>query len=445
MLNISTNDRPPSIQERVSIMKRNIDKGGVPVDYDRLVEYLAHTKVEQYELGSKLLALTKSNSAYFKEKDFKEWILKHNLTKGFNLTKNNNISFDAKSIETFLNTNAYGDEINNVVKLFNKFKYLGSQVLQIPSILEQYKPCGLESDDGRRLILIKPDVVPQNTGRFGLVNPGFMNLPRYMKDLVVAPKGWTIVSADSGQIEPKIIYGFYLPDPQINKLINVYRDAYYGVLHYCRMPIENIQNHIMDFEPVDITNDLKELRQRLKTYGNGVMYGATSNPDKDPLKQAYIDRIGFHPLRIEWGNETKAQIMSGQKVFYTLFGTPIDIYKSDKVINANDDKARQLALEHCAINNPIQGTAGDLMGFSLKASDELIAKKAPNSWITKFVHDEGQYCIHNSEVDYVLEEISGHTSYNIDDKVIIYNDPKVGRKIYDKVPCSYRSLVGDTK
>lgn len=441
MLKLNTSMRPPSIQERADIMRRNITKGGVPIDYDRLIEYLAHSRVEQDELGVKLLRLTNSNDSHFSTRTFKDWIKKNNIYIGFNVTEKGNLSLNDESITNFLNTNAYGDEISNVVKTFKLYNYYVSQVSALPRIIESIRPSGLESADGRRVVLVKPGVETQNTGRFGLVNPALMNLPRYMKDLVVAPKGWRILSADSGQIEPKLIYGFYLPDRQIQKLIEVYGDAYYAVLHYCRMPYEDIKNQVMEFTPFEITPELKELRQKLKTYGNGVMYGSTYNPENDPLKQAYIERIGQHPLRIEWQRKLEAKLMSGQRVFETLFGTPIDVYKSDKYAKARTEKEKQLALQHCIINNPVQGSAGDLMGFSLAASDKLLREKAPNSWITKFVHDEGQYCIYEGEYDYVIEELSGHTAYDIDGVVQIFNEPKIGRTFNEAVPMSYKHLL----
>lgn len=443
MLYIPLDSKPPSIEERANIMRRHISKGGVPIDYDRLIEYLAHSKVEQFELGSKLLAGTYSNDAYFSVAAFKKWVTKTGLKIGFNLTPTGNISYDFDSLTSFINTNAYGDEITNVAKLFSVYNYHIAQISLLPGIIEQYKPGGLESEDGRRLILVKPGIATQNTGRFGLVNPALMNLPRYMKDLTVPPKGWTLVTADSGQIEPKLIYGFFMPDPQILKLIEVEQDAYYAILKYCQMPKEWITEKRMDFEKTEITPELKELRQRLKTYGNAVMYGDFSNREKDPLKADYIERIGKHPMRFEWEKKLNARLNSGQRLFDTVFGTPIDVYKSDKVINAKTESERQLKLAHCIINNPIQGTAGDLMGFSLEASDRLIQQKAPSSWITKYVHDEGQYCIHNSELDYVLEEISGHTSYDIGGIVKVYNEPKIGRTMNTEVPCSYEHLFED--
>lgn len=440
MLYIGLDRKPPTIEERVHIMQRHIAKGGVPVDYDRLIEYLAHSRVEQHELGLKLLSKMNSNASSFTQLVFKDWVKKTHLEKGFNLTAGGNISFNDESLVSFINTNAYGDDITDVVKLFRMYNYYSAQVLLLPNIIHNNPSGSLESEDGRRLILVKPGVEPQNTGRFGLVNPAFMNLPRYMGDLTVAPKGWKLLTADSGQIEPKVIYGFYLPDPQIQKLIEVNGDAYYAVLEYCRMPQEYITKGKMDFEKIVITEEEKGLRNKLKTYGNGVMYGSTSNREREELKQKYIERIGQHPLRIKWQEDLVAKLDAGQRIFYSKFGTPIDVYNSKKVKEAKDEEARRMALIHCIINNPVQATAGDCMGFSLQATDELMMKKAPYSWITKFTHDEGQYCIHESEVDEVMEEISGHTAYDLGGVVKIYNEPIIGRHFNKDVPVSYENL-----
>lgn len=447
MIYIPLDSKPPSIEERANIMRRHISKGGVPVDYDRLIEYLAHSRVEQDELGNQLLRDMHSNDGFFSPSTFKLWVKRTNLKMGFNLTPTGNISFDDESIKSFISTNAYGDEITNIVKKYRTYAYLGGQVLQLPSIIQQYQPTGLESGEGRRVILIKPGVEVQNTGRFGLVNPAFMNLPRYMKDLVVAPRGWTIMSADSGQIEPKIIYGFYIPDKQIQKLIADYKDAYFAILHYCTMPQSDFQNQTMEFKLMEITPDLVELRTRLKTYGNAIMYGATSNRENDPLKESYIQRIGQHPLRVEWQRKLTAKLDSGQRLFPTIFGTPMDVYNSKKVKEAKDEGSRRLALIHCIINNPIQGTAADCMGFAMRNADHIIATRAPNSWITKFVHDELQCCIHNDEKDYVMEDLMECTSYDLGGVVQIYNDPSIGRKINPTIPYSYaqKEIVGGIK
>lgn len=441
MLELNLNQKPPSPEERKDIMLRHIDKGGVPVDYDRLIEYIAHSKVEQYEVGLKLARLMGTGEWYTSKKVFKAFFKNNGLTKGFNLTPTGDISLDDDSISSFISTNAYGNEISTIASLYKEYNYYDSQILQLPFILEHYKPTGLESIDGRRIVLIKPGVELQNTGRFGFNQPAFMNFPRYMKDLVVAPKGWNILSADSSQIEPKLTYEVFMRDPQILKLISIYNDVYYAVLHYVTMDESLIRNMTMEFTPMGITDELKAVRNRLKKYNNGVVYGSTHNSERDPLKDSFIKRVGQHPLRIKWKNEMLTKLDRGDRLFTTLFGTPIDVYNSKSYKSATNDVSRRNALENCIINNPMQGTAGDLMGFSLMATDDLFARKAPNSWISKFVHDEGQYCIHDSDYDAVIEEVSGHTSYHIDGVVTIFNDPIIGRKINKDVPISYSNLM----
>ena len=440
MLRLTTDMTPPSVEERRLIMENNIARIGIPVDYDRLIEYRSYFSICSGEVVDDLLKFLKCTRLDSIRTSFKSWVKSNGLTVGFSSTTKGGLSISDSSLEDFINTNYYGDEVTNKVKLFQTYLKYDKLRSSFEFALTFTKPCGLESEDGRRIALVKPDVVSQNTGRFAFQNPAFQNFPRFCKDIVVAPKGWTIISADSGQIEPKLIYGFYLPDKQIQELIKVYGDAYFAVLHYCTMPQADINNGLMNFTKHEITDEMASMRQRLKTYGNGVMYGSTSNPDKDSLKQSYIDRIGKHYLRVQWQNRVEKELSEGKKVFKTIFGTPIDIYQSTKVRNALTEDERRMRLIHCAINNPVQGSAADLMGFSLRATNDLFRRKAPNSWITKFVHDEGQYCVYNDELDYVLEELQGHTAYNINDVVEIYNDPVFKRKIsYDMVPYSYHT------
>lgn len=432
-LNTAT-DRPPTPKERVDIMVRNINRLGIPMDYDRLLEYCVHFKFQASLYEERLRSLLGIGTMDVKEGQVKDWIFNNGLERGFPTTPKGDISISVDALQSVIDRNLHPSEVIEVFKIIKEWNFNKAQALLLPNVINSHQPSGVETEDGRRVIFVTPTVTLQNTGRFGMSNPAVMNFPRYMKDLYVAPKGWTLISADSGQIEPKIIYGFYLKDPQINALIKLYKDAYYGVLHYCTMPREDIINGKMDFEPFEINEEKKALRQRLKTYGNGVMYGSTSNPEQDPLKQAYIDRIGQHPLRKSWFNDLESKLMAGQKEFPTLFGTPINVYKSEKYNAARDEKSKLLALEHCIINNPIQGTAADLMGFSLRATDKLLREKAPNSWITKFVHDEGSYCVYNEELEAVYDELKEHTSYCIDDDVIIYNDPHIGNPRTDIAP-----------
>lgn len=450
MLDISLDMKPPTPEERALILRRHLSKGGVFFDYDRLLEYYAHFKIEEHFIAETLVRLTNCTDDKYTKTSFKRWCTSLGIFKGFKLTPKEGISFDEDSLKAFIEMNAYGTvdvvpgvSVTKVVEIFKEFCYNVNQALLLWKIIDQHPPINVESSDGRRMCVLTPDVVLQNTGRVGYHNPAIQNLPRYMHDLIVAPKGWILLAADSSQIEPKTIFGFFMPDPQILKLIEVEGDAYYAQLHYSLMDQSEIDTMNMNFTKTDITPELLAMRAKLKTYGNGVMYGSTSNIDKDPTKDAYIERIGKHALRLKWVESLQKRLDSGQTIFETVFGTPIDIYKSDKYVKATTEQDRRRVLLNCAINNPIQGTAADLMAFSLKATDELFRKKAPNSWIVAFKHDEGIYCIHEDDYDAVIDEVRGHTSYNIVGKVKIYNDPIEGRTISKYAPCSYRHLECD--
>lgn len=431
MLELNTDMISPSPERRMAIIRKHLQIG-IPIDYDRLYEYVGHFTLEAEQLSSALndeVGMKFSKDGFVGINEFTAWCNSNGITVGFDHTARGAISFNKQSIENFLNTNYYGDDVNVIVKAFAKCRNALKMIDFIPNLIKAFPASNMHSADGRRIGFIRPNIAPQNTGRFGYVDPAVQNFPSFMKDLVCAPAGWHIVTADSGQIEPKIIYGFFLQDPQIQKLIEVYGDAYYAVLHYCTMD-KSMLGTTMDFTAKPITDEMAANRKRLKTYGNAVMYGSTSNPSKDPLKQAYIERIGNNPKRLAWAADLERRIYAGEHIFKSVFGTPIDIYKSDKYVKASSDRERLIALLHCAVNNPVQGTAADLMGFSLDASDKLLSRKAPNSWIVKFIHDEGQYCIHENDMDAVIDEIKGHTSYSIDGgRVVIFNDPHVDREL----------------
>jgi DNA polymerase I-like protein with 3'-5' exonuclease and polymerase domains len=142
-----------------------------------------------------------------------------------------------------------------------------------------------------------------------------------------------------------------------------------------------------------------------------------------------IKRIGSHPARIEWTNELKNQISRGNTIFKTAFGTPINTAYSSKLTNGNlragsiDEEMLRLA-----INNPIQGTAADLMRVSVYEANRILMNKAKKSYIINYVHDAGMFGIHEDEYDAVAKELSDIVSYDVDGWLPISAEPEFGRK-----------------
>jgi DNA polymerase I-like protein with 3'-5' exonuclease and polymerase domains len=142
-----------------------------------------------------------------------------------------------------------------------------------------------------------------------------------------------------------------------------------------------------------------------------------------------IKRIGNHPARIEWTNELKDQISHGNTVFKTAFGTPINTAYSSKLVGGNlragsiDEEMLRLA-----INNPIQGTAADLMRVSVYEANRILMNNAKKSYIINYVHDAGMFGIYEDEYDAVAKELSDIVSYDVDGWLPISAEPEFGRK-----------------
>jgi hypothetical protein len=158
------------------------------------------------------------------------------------------------------------------------------------------------------------------------------------------------------------------------------------------------------------------------------MYGSTENIAKDPDKELFIKYIGGHPSRIKLQKSVEDMIERGERIFYTAFGTPIDITNGPSDSKYADHSSNEYFkhLVRNAINNPMQGTAADMMRFSVLKADSLLRRKAPNSIILQYVHDAGKFMIAESDYDNIIDELKEITSYQVEDWLPIYCDPVEG-------------------
>ena len=177
---------------------------------------------------------------------------------------------------------------------------------------------------------------------------------------------------------------------------------------------------------MEITDQLKASRQKIKTYGNAVMYGSKANTENDPVKDAMIRRIGSHPLRTRLVEDLTSKLNSGEKVFYTYFGTPIDISKSPKIESYQERDNFVSELVKLAINNPIQGTAADLMRASCDRANTIIMN-SKKSAIINYVHDAGTFAIADEDYDSIADELADIVAYQVDDWIPIKAEPEFGR------------------
>lgn len=445
MLQIQMMDYVPTVEETIDTLNRNNREIGVCLDYDRLLEYYSYYTGKANRIRrdlTKIMGITYDSAKEFNKNIFADFLVnKAGVRTGLLLTEKGAYSMSAESIESAIATGLYDETRVKLMQMFNMAESLSKQVSLFWNIISKWPVCkGILTFDKHRLILCKPIWSAQNTGRVAMVDPAIQNIAHACQDVITVPQGYVKVYADSGQIEPRITYSHFIKNPQIKKLITIYNDAYFGLLHYCTMDVGDIQSGTLDFKKHEITEEMQNMRKKLKTWGNAVMYDSHANPDNDPLRDAYIKRVGESKARLDWVNgDIMPRILAGETIFTTPFGTRIDITKgpSEKKYVISGDKQRRTEkyLEHLkrvAINAPIQGGAADLMRISVMTADRLFMRKAPNSRIMCYIHDSGCHAILEDEFGLIEEELLELNAYQVYENgepwIPIHSDAEIGWK-----------------
>jgi hypothetical protein len=278
-----------------------------------------------------------------------------------------------------------------------------------------------------------------NTSRIAAENPGIQGIPRTMGDIVCEPKGYTLIRCDSGQIEPRINFSYFIRDELIMDLINFYDDAYFGLLIYCLMTPEEEEacrvNFEANFKEVEITDEVKDKRQMLKKLTNAGSYGSSNLSGIDPaLSSSYEKKIINHPARLALEARVREAVNHGEETFYGFFGTPVTPDATEKY--SKGDKGWTEHVIRCGINNPVQTTASELMMFSVNKAREILSR-AKDSHICFYKHDEA--CFYVSDEDMangIGDELQEITAYNVKGWLPIHSDPLVGIK-----PSGYPSYI----
>ena len=289
----------PTVAETVGTLTKHTDNFGVPLDYDRMTEYDAYYTIKGMKCRREIIRYTglTVDPKDFKDSHFAGILKSAGVVTGLLLTKKGDISLSAESLDSVVNTGLYSDEIVQLIKLYKESIECFKAVSVFDKIYEAYPISRTETFDNHRMIIVHPIWVPQNTGRIGAREPGIMNFGHNIHDVFTVPKGYRYIEVDSGQIEPRIIQSAYLNDQQLKKCTMLYNDAYYGYIHYCLFLTDVMrQSGTLDFQPIEITDEMKDLRKRFKTYGNATMYGSTENILNDPYKAAFIRYIGGHQI-----------------------------------------------------------------------------------------------------------------------------------------------------
>lgn len=424
-LNIRVEDGLPiTATQARNILQHETDTFGLFMDLDRMLEYELIFRLKASECLKLFRGFVKEDIMPSQREEVKVWFMSNfNVPERLMRNKAQKISFD-KEVQANLMNAHISDDAKKFLEIYKTWNYYTYRV----NYFKQYKACPISygvSDKGHRMVRITPTWNVLNTGRIAAEKPSIQNIARDMKDLICCPEGWTMIRCDSGQIEPRITYSHYIDDHVIRGLINLYDDAYYGMLHYCQLPedvYDNLKQYAVEGSPEaagvdeahiihahDITDEMKAGRKELKVLALAANYGSAL-AGRDPfLSKRYTDRIVNNRDRKAWEDKVRADVRRGKEDFYSVFGSKI---VPDETQNYR--KGTPSWSEHvirCGINNPIQATASDLMCCSVHKASEILSQ-AKNSHIAFYKHDEGAFYIHNDE-KWLIDELKDITAYNV--------------------------------
>lgn len=422
MLNIGSRISINAAQAQ-EILTRHTQELGLFIDLDRACEYQSYFQHKLRPVMKEMCDMAgQVDLEVTKRPEIRSVLInrfKVPLQKFFTKKDASTPKFNKEIISALLEDSEISEDARRFVQLFSD----GVTYQQRISGLGQYITlplCKRESYDNHRMVLAQPTWAVLSTSRISAQDPSIQNMARELGDLITYPKGYILVRADSGQIEPRIIYSAYVDDPRIKELITLYDDAYYGLVHFILHPER--------MEKMAITDELASYRSQLKTMANATNYGGNlEGRGFDPeLARGFMARVQKHPLREKWLEEVRKVVASGATTFYTFFGTPITPES-----NSNYEEGGggwQGHLERCGINNPIQGTASDLMCESVYRSDLLLRKVAQGySRIAYYKHDEGAWYLEECD-EHLATTLAGYMAYQVEGWIPIHSDMLIGRK-----------------
>lgn len=341
-------------------------------------------------------------------------------------TKDGKLSMSQEVVDRLLKDETLGQDAHHFIELYSKI----SAAEYMASYLGQYKSLPIsnaEDMDNQRMVVAHPQWNILSTSRFSASGPSVQNINRDICDIYTAPKGWQMVFSDSGQIEPRITYSAFIRDELVVKLITLYDDAYYGLLHYIQLSDEEerfARANLNSVQKHEVTAEMKEKRQRLKVLGLAGNYGSSNLSSIDAeLGPLYEKKIVNHPARRALEASVTAEVRAGTDCFYGYFGTPVYPDNTQKYRRGDSSWAGHMI--RCGINNPIQTTAAELMCISVYNAKKLLG---PKDHIGSYKHDEGMFYVRNDKVDEMAPKLRECLAYSVKGWIPIGSDLHIGRK-----------------
>jgi len=249
------------------------------------------------------------------------------------------------------------------------------QYSKLKSTYTDTLPKAISPRDGR--VHTSYSMVGAATGRLSSSDPNLQNIPirteegRRIRTAFIAPKGFTLISADYSQIELRLLADM----ANIPALKEAFKSG---------ADIHAVTASEMFGVPLDqMTGDI---RRRAKAINFGIIYGISAHGLSNQLgisRQEAGDYIAKYFERYpgirEYMDRTIAFAREHQFV-ETLYGRRVHV----KDINSKNGAFRQFS-ERAAINAPLQGTAADIIKRAMVAVDNALGDRAK---LLLQVHDE---------------------------------------------------------
>lgn len=425
--------QPYTLEETVDYLQRQTDSFGLFLDLDRLAEYELHFKLQKEDARQKLLKALNFPKYNITENNVMMSLQRMGVPSYKFLNKYNEASFDKNVRAALLEDETLDEEIRLAVKYYSDYRNSSYLVSYLPQYTN-LPICTTPSYNGHRMVIAHPKWNPLRTFRIQASEPSMQNIPRYMKDIITAPMGWNMLRCDSGQIEPRITYSWQIPDQLIANIITAYDDAYAGLMHYAELTAEQdamLRADFSKFKKLELGDEFTEMRQAYKVLALSANYGSKHLGVSPEIAERYQRRIVEHPLRLKHEREVKEQVARGVESFKTAFGNTIYVEETSKYKRGT--KAWTGHVERCGMNNGIQGTASELMLFSVNRAKEILTEY-PECHIAFYKHDEGAFYVKEEQYNEVKPLLAEVTAYRVNGWIPINCDLEEGQLLSQEVP-----------
>lgn len=266
------------------------------------------------------------------------------------------------------------------------------------------------------------------TGRLSSSDPNLQNLPirtelgRTIRAAVIAPKGWTLLSADYSQID-------------LRALAHLSQDK---ALTAAFLNDEDIHaataSRVFGVPPSEVTS---EMRRAAKVVNFGVIYGMSeygleqatefSRAQAGQFIKAYFEQ---YPGVQHWLEDTKVQ---ARKNLYVT--TMLGRRRYLPEITSTNRQVREGA-ERMAINAPVQGTSADIIKVAMIRIYNEMRRQAMRSRMLLQIHDELLFESPDDELVQLSEVVRKLMPAAVELRVPLKVDLKAGPNWADMKPLS---------